>query len=52
MFGFLLAGSATLDCRGPHALGPADAFVIPAGEAWGLSGASADLELLQVELPA
>ncbi|MBS0361177.1 MAG: cupin, partial [Proteobacteria bacterium] len=52
MFGFLLAGSATLDCRGAHPLGPADAFVIPPGEAWGLSGASADLELLQVELPA
>ena len=52
MFGFLLAGSATLEARGGHALGPADAFVIPAGVAWGLSGASADLELLQVELPA
>ncbi|HEY3949169.1 hypothetical protein [Phenylobacterium sp.] len=52
MFGFLLAGSASLDCRGAHALGPADAFVIPAGEAWGINGASADLELLQVELPA
>lgn len=53
MFGFLLAGSATLEAPGSHApLGPADAFVIPPGEAWGLSGASADLELLQVELPA
>ena len=51
MFGFLLAGSATLDCRGAHALGPADAFVIPPGDTWGLSAVSADLELLQVELP-
>ena len=51
-FGFLLEGSATLNCRGAHPLGPADAFVIPAGEAWGLSDASADLELLEVILPA
>jgi mannose-6-phosphate isomerase-like protein (cupin superfamily) len=51
LFGFLLEGSATLDCRGARVLGPADAFVIPAGEAWGISGASPDLELLQVELP-
>ena len=51
-FGFLLAGAATLEHGGPHALGPADAFVIPAGEAWGLSGASDDLELLEVMLPA
>ena len=51
-FAFLLAGSATLDHAGAHLLGPADAFVIPAGEAWGLSGASEDLELLEVMLPA
>ena len=52
-FGFLLAGSATLDHAGAaQALGPADAFVIPAGEPWGLSGASEDLELLEVMLPA
>jgi quercetin dioxygenase-like cupin family protein len=51
-FGFLLAGSATLDHGAGHPLGPADAFVIPAGEAWGLSGASDDLELLEVILPA
>jgi quercetin dioxygenase-like cupin family protein len=51
-FGFLLEGSAVLDCQGAHPLGPADAFVIPAGEPWGLSGASADLELLEVLLPA
>jgi len=52
-FGFLLEGSATLDHGGEAlALGPADAFVIPAGEAWGLSAATADLELLEVMLPA
>lgn len=52
LFGFLLEGSAVLDRNGAHALGPADAFVIPAGEAWGLSEASADLALLEVILPA
>ena len=51
-FGFLLAGSATLQHGGAHPLGPADAFVVPAGEAWGLSNASTDLELLEVILPA
>jgi quercetin dioxygenase-like cupin family protein len=51
-FGFLLAGSAQLDHGEGHPLGPADAFVIPAGEAWGLSEASDDLELLEVILPA
>jgi len=52
LFGFLLEGSATLDHAGAHPLGPADAFVMPAGEAWGLSAASEDLELLEVILPA
>ena len=51
-FGFVLEGSATLDCRGGHALGPTDAFVIPAGEPWGLSEASDDLQVLEVMLPA
>ncbi len=52
LFGFLLEGSAVLERRGDHALGPADAFVIPAGEAWALREASSDLQLLQVVLPA
>jgi hypothetical protein len=52
LFGFLLEGSAALDHGGAHALGPADAFVIPAGESWGLSDASDDLALLEVILPA
>jgi quercetin dioxygenase-like cupin family protein len=51
-FGFLLEGSTTLNHGGAHALGPADAFVIPPGEAWGLSDASADLQVLEVILPA
>jgi mannose-6-phosphate isomerase-like protein (cupin superfamily) len=51
-FGFLLEGSVVLDRAGAHPLGPADAFVIPAGEAWGLSEASEDLALLEVILPA
>jgi quercetin dioxygenase-like cupin family protein len=50
-FGFLLEGSAVLESEGRHPLGPADAFVIPAGQAWGLSEASDDLALLEVLLP-
>jgi quercetin dioxygenase-like cupin family protein len=48
VFGFVLEGTATLDCRGEHALGPADAFTIPPGEAWRLSAASGDFRLLHV----
>ena len=48
VFGFVLDGSARLDCRGSHKLGPADAFVIPPGEGWRLTGMSADLRLLHV----
>jgi mannose-6-phosphate isomerase-like protein (cupin superfamily) len=51
-FGFVLEGSVTLDRAGAHRLTGADAFVIPAGEAWGLSDASEDLQLLEVMLPA
>jgi quercetin dioxygenase-like cupin family protein len=51
-FGFVLEGSVVLDCGGAHPLAAADAFVIPAGEAWGFSDASSDLELLEVILPA
>lgn len=51
-FGFVLEGSATLTHAGDHPLGPADAFVIPPGGAWGLSGASEDFALLEVVLPA
>jgi len=52
MFAFVLGGRATLISSGDHSLSPCDAFVIPAGEDWGLSSCSADLELLQVVLPS
>ena len=48
MFGFVLGGSAVLDYRGMHQLGPADAFVIPPSQAWRLTGVTDDLRLLQV----
>jgi len=48
LFGFVLEGAAVLERRGDHPLGDGDAFVIPAGEDWGLKQASKDLELLQV----
>lgn len=48
VFGFVLDGTARLGHRGDHALGPADAFVIPPGEAWQLAGLSADFRLLHV----
>ncbi len=52
LFGFVLEGSAMLECQGENPLTGGDAFVIPAGEAWRLSDASRDLELLQVVVPA
>jgi hypothetical protein len=51
-FGFVLEGSVTLEHGGAHPLTGADAFVIPAGEAWGLRDASDHLQLLEVLLPA
>ena len=48
VFGFVLEGAARLGFAGEHALGPADAFVIPLGERWRLSGASPDFRLLHV----
>ena len=50
LFGFLLEGSATLQYQGPHALGPADAFVIPPGEAFALDDCAPDLALLEVRV--
>jgi quercetin dioxygenase-like cupin family protein len=47
-FGFILDGSAALDYRGVHELGPADAFVIPPGHAWKLTHPAADFRLLHV----
>lgn len=48
VFGFVLDGSATLDHRGMHEVGPADAFVIPPGKAWRLRHPSPDFRLLHV----
>jgi quercetin dioxygenase-like cupin family protein len=52
LFGFFLDGSAVLQRRGDHALGPADAFVMPAGEDWTLRDVTPDVELLLVTVPA
>jgi quercetin dioxygenase-like cupin family protein len=48
VFGFVLEGSARLDRDKGHELGPADAFVIPPGEAWRLIEMSGDFRLLHV----
>lgn len=48
VFGFVLEGSVRLEYGETWLLGPADAFVIPPGEAWRLTEASADLRLLHV----
>ncbi len=48
VFGFVLDGSAMLDYRGLKELGPADAFVIPPGQAWQLTHPSPDFRLLHV----
>jgi quercetin dioxygenase-like cupin family protein len=54
LFTFVLAGSVTLrgEGQGAHALGEGDAFVIPPGLPTSMNDASADLELLEVSLPA
>jgi quercetin dioxygenase-like cupin family protein len=46
--GFVLDGSAMLDYRGMHELGPADAFVIPPGQPWRLTHPTSDFRLLHV----
>jgi quercetin dioxygenase-like cupin family protein len=48
VFGFVLDGSAALDYRGLHEVGPADAFVIPPGQPWQLTHPSSDFRLLHV----
>ena len=48
VFGFVLAGTARLDCGESCRLGPADSFVVPPGESWGLVEPSADFRLLHV----
>jgi hypothetical protein len=49
LFHFVLRGEVTLDDE--HRLTATAAFVVPAGQPFGWSDASADLELLQVALP-
>ena len=46
VFGFVLSGSARLVWGQATPIGPADAFVIPPGERWSLTGGSADFRLL------
>ena len=48
VFGFVLEGSVSLEHAGCHALGPADAFVIPPGEAWRLADPCEDFRLLHI----
>jgi quercetin dioxygenase-like cupin family protein len=48
VFGFVLQGTARLDHDGDHPLGPADAFTIPPGAPWRLTGMSEDFRLLHV----
>jgi quercetin dioxygenase-like cupin family protein len=47
-FGFLLEGSARLEHGETWPLGPADSFVIPPEEAWGLAEMSSDFRMLHV----
>ncbi len=51
-FLFVLAGAITLDCKGGHRLASGDAAVVPAGLDHALVDPSADLELLEIDLPA
>ena len=48
LFGFMLEGSAVIDCRGIHAVGPSDAFVVPPGEIWALDLLRPDARILVV----
>ncbi|WP_282608044.1 cupin domain-containing protein [Pelagibius sp. Alg239-R121] len=54
VFYFVLEGAMTLQAegQGAQALSAGDSFVVPEGMVFGMEGASADLELLEVALPA
>jgi len=52
LLGFVIDGSATLRAPGAPPISPGDAYVIPAGEAWGLGAVSDDFTLLLVMSPA
>ena len=51
-FGFVLDGTAELDFRGRHRLGPVDSFVIPPAEEWAVADPSNDFRLLHVTTAA
>lgn len=53
LFNFVMSGQMTLEGEGkePYRLSPGDAFVIPPGMATRYSGATAELQLLEVSLP-
>jgi mannose-6-phosphate isomerase-like protein (cupin superfamily) len=51
LFLFVLAGSATLDCGGRHALAPDDACAVPGDVDFSLAACSPDFECLEVTLP-
>jgi quercetin dioxygenase-like cupin family protein len=48
VFGFVLSGSSKLGLLDGFELGPADAFVVPLGEPWGITGNSVDFRMLLV----
>jgi quercetin dioxygenase-like cupin family protein len=48
VFGFVMEGSGRLGFGDGHALGTADAFVIPPGEPWSLTAGAQGLSLLHV----
>jgi quercetin dioxygenase-like cupin family protein len=52
VLGFVLDGSAHLQFQGDFALGAGDAFVIPPGKPWSVSGGSDDFRLLHVTTAA
>jgi quercetin dioxygenase-like cupin family protein len=47
-FGFVVSGSARFENGDGQPVAAADAFVVPPGEPWSLSGCSSDLRLLHV----
>jgi mannose-6-phosphate isomerase-like protein (cupin superfamily) len=52
VFGFVLSGSARLDCHGERLVEPSDSFVIPPSECWSIEAASDDLQFLHVTTAA
>lgn len=48
VFGFVIDGSAKLDCGDTHQISPTDAFVIPPGQPWRIAEPSGDFRLLHI----